>query len=308
MLPADAWEGPFFKLLAKNDSGDAQGHQSGVVIPKDLDKYFPDLSGHPGISPSVQIVADLYLNGKFIDRVETRYQYQTWAGTRSPERRITSNLQALLSKTEAGDLFLIERNILDEYLFRLSIVSKHNHLYGQFLGEISQSRWGVLPSKIAVKTADVEVAYSEMEEISKLPDFDPFKENTQFSTYKRIVRDRAFRRLVANEYKKCAFCELSLVTPSGRLELEAAHIISVSANGSDDLRNGLGLCRTHHWAFDNGLLSISDDHTIIASAKNAAQNAPLISLQGRKLSMPSNKLYAPALSAINWHREKIFIN
>jgi putative restriction endonuclease len=34
---------PMFKRLAPNDTGAAPGHQGGIVIPKDLGPYFPDL-------------------------------------------------------------------------------------------------------------------------------------------------------------------------------------------------------------------------------------------------------------------------
>ena len=36
---------PVFKQLSYNDSGESPGHQGGIVIPKDLDPYFPQLSG-----------------------------------------------------------------------------------------------------------------------------------------------------------------------------------------------------------------------------------------------------------------------
>jgi len=35
--------------------------------------------------------------------------------------------------------------------------------------------------------------------------------------------------------------------------------------GSDDIRNGIALCQFHHWAFDPGWLSFTDDHEIIVT-------------------------------------------
>jgi len=45
-------------------------------------------------------------------------------------------------------------------------------------------------------------------------------------------------------------------------EAEAAHIVPYSALGKDDIWNGITLCRTHHWAFDAGWLSLLDDFSI----------------------------------------------
>ena len=44
ILADPAWDAPFFKLLANNDTGAASGHQGGVVIPKELRPYFPSLN------------------------------------------------------------------------------------------------------------------------------------------------------------------------------------------------------------------------------------------------------------------------
>ena len=34
-------DGKFFKVLAHNDTGQATGHQGGIVIPKDISVFFP---------------------------------------------------------------------------------------------------------------------------------------------------------------------------------------------------------------------------------------------------------------------------
>ena len=36
-------------------------------------------------------------------------------------------------------------------------------------------------------------------------------------------------------------------------------------NGTDDPRNGLTLCRAHHWAFDAGLFTLTSDYTVVVS-------------------------------------------
>jgi hypothetical protein len=61
-----------------------------------------------------------------------------------------------------------------------------------------------------------------------------------------------FRFAVFKRYgNACAFC--SIIEPK---LLEAAHLCPVEENGTDDPRNGLVMCLTHHKAFDAGLLLI----------------------------------------------------
>jgi hypothetical protein len=64
-----------------------------------------------------------------------------------------------------------------------------------------------------------------------------------------------FRFAVFKRYgSACTFCQI--IEPK---LLEAAHLCPVEANGSDDPRNGLVMCLTHHKAFDAGLLIIDPD-------------------------------------------------
>src|SRR5690606_17292203 len=46
--------------------------------------------------------------------------------------------------------------------------------------------------------------------------------------------------------------------------VDAAHIVPVSdPRSSDDVTNGLALCRLHHGAYDNALLGVKSDYTVI---------------------------------------------
>lgn len=110
------FDSPLYKLLAHNDTGQAVGHQGGIVIPKALDAYFPQLSRRVTYAAPTQeeiITADLFVGSRFLETVETRYQYQTWGGERSPERRLTRNLTAMRNLAEADDLLITERSIAD---------------------------------------------------------------------------------------------------------------------------------------------------------------------------------------------------
>jgi putative restriction endonuclease len=303
------WEGPYYKLLSKNDSGEASGHQSGVVIPKSFDPYMPDLSQYSGIAPSVSISATLVFNGNVVGRVQTRYQYQTWGGDRPPERRITGNLSPLLANSRENDLFLIERNVENDTVFRLSLITSSENTYAQLISTFSGKRWGLLQSASPfVARAEIEMQAKEIEAAATGP-FVPFEADAKKSIVTRIARSRAFQKEIARLYPVCAMCGSALRSPKGASELEAAHIISRSSSGTDDPRNGIGLCRAHHWAFDVGLLGITDAGTVMVTHLNILpSNTSLVALHERHLIPPSKTQFRPHIEATRWHLKNVFLN
>ncbi|ERG99058.1 MAG: hypothetical protein J07HQX50_00200 [Haloquadratum sp. J07HQX50] len=87
-----------------------------------------------------------------------------------------------------------------------------------------------------------------------------------YTESRRRARDSAFSELVRQAYDEtCAICGSRRETPSGNpeAEAEAAHIYPKREDGVDDIRNGVALCKLHHWAFDNGWLAISDEHEVL---------------------------------------------
>lgn len=83
----------------------------------------------------------------------------------------------------------------------------------------------------------------------------------KYATREVIYRmhQRSFREKVLRAYQEhCAICKLK-----HRELLDAAHIIPDSQEGSATVDNGLSLCKIHHAAFDNNLLSITPDYNVI---------------------------------------------
>jgi hypothetical protein len=139
--------------------------------------------------------------------------------------------------------------------------------------------------------------------------FQPFVKD-ESTTYTTVVpkRDKAFRDIVVREYDhSCAVCEMKFQWES-LVEATAAHIIPKHKNGSDDPRNGLALCRTHHWAFDVGIFGLSDKYEVILSpaiAKSKNRNFSLLEMDGQVISLPANEILQPHPDAIEWHRQHI---
>lgn len=121
------------------------------------------------------------------------------------------------------------------------------------------------------------------------------------------VRDQGFRRAVVGAYNhRCAFCGISIRTPDHYTAVDAAHIIDWSVSHNDDPRNGLALCKLCHWTFDAGLMSVSEEYTVILSRELSANyNAPghLSTLERRGIVGPRHRYLWPDRDALAWHRE-----
>lgn len=123
-------------------------------------------------------------------------------------------------------------------------------------------------------------------------------------------RSRLFRNVIMRLYDyTCAACRFRLVTLDGMTAVDAAHIIPFSVSHDDNVGNGLALCKLHHWAFDNGLISIDDNFCLIASSlfKETGNEAFLLrNLETKEIHLPRENSFRPLLPMINWHRKNVF--
>ena len=92
----------------------------------------------------------------------------------------------------------------------------------------------------------------------------------------RAHREARFRPEVLRAYgHQCACCSVSLNL------VDAAHIIPVRQAGStDEVVNGLALCRLHHAAFDNGLIGVRSDYRIVENPRVIERLTDLNFLRG----------------------------
>ena len=312
LLANPEWDAPFFKVMANNDTGAASGHQGGAVIPKDLRQYFPSLVGITSTATpttDLRIIADLYAENKFLATVNARYQLQTWGGERGAESRLTQNLGPLRDLANGGDILLIQRNLVSLDHYRLILVRKSSKEYQDFKFRIGASRWGTLESTPPMTQADI-VSAAEIETVSEAGAFDMFDLNAKTieSRGVRVARSVVFRETVKKLYScACSICAISLAVPDGPSDFEAAHIVPRSVLGADDARNGLGLCRRHHWAFDKGLFGIDTKRCVhvprLVRALNA--NRELVVFEGRSISEAGQSHLMADDRAFGWHMENI---
>lgn len=121
-----------------------------------------------------------------------------------------------------------------------------------------------------------------------------------------IRRDSVFREMIKKLYsERCAICGSDLHSPDGKPEVQSAHIFPKERKGSDDLRNGICLCRLHHWAFDSGWISISNELLIMVKddIPDTEFYKQIKKYQGNPLSKPSELKFSPHIIFLSEHRK-----
>lgn len=134
------------------------------------------------------------------------------------------------------------------------------------------------------------------------------EETTREQTIKARRGQRFFQKTILNIYNSaCAVCNL----PIPEL-LIASHIIPWRQSVEHRLnpRNGLCLCSIHDRAFDNGLISIDGNYSILISNKIASY-LPSESLDNFLLKFTTQQItlpekFIPSQEFLEFHRDTIF--
>lgn len=195
--------------------------------------------------------------------------------------------------------------------------------YAQFTPDL----WLLLQDRVALQTLrehllQVYFGMQEAQIVSQVPD-DPItyeleklkaEAHSKFRTLKirenqsdgYFVRHSLFPRCVKSLYNdSCAVCRLSVTTPTKTSIVDAVHIMPFGIFHNDDPRNGMTLCKNHHWAFDTGGITVDSEYRVMVSKRLTAP--PLFVLPNTTLRLPSDAIYAPAQEALSWHRANKFL-
>ncbi|MDQ2056327.1 HNH endonuclease [Halobellus sp. H-GB7] len=132
------------------------------------------------------------------------------------------------------------------------------------------------------------------------------EDTTEYTTQEPKVRSSVFARKVKQNYDyTCAACGARRFSPEGQPEVEAAHIYPKSEDGADDPRNGIALCKLHHWAFDCGWFSVDDDLQIVVK-EGVDQTIPdeIADLSQDGLRVPSANKIQPHPLFLEEHRKR----
>jgi putative restriction endonuclease len=126
-------------------------------------------------------------------------------------------------------------------------------------------------------------------------------------------RDVKFRLQIVPLYGyTCALCKLKVLLPNETTIVEAAHIHAYSRSRNDDVSNGIALCRNHHWAFDQGLWTLSPDYRVIVAVgqfdEMGPEHAGLIHFDGKTIDFSwLQPAFRPSIKVLEWHYHRCFL-
>jgi hypothetical protein len=185
------------------------------------------------------------------------------------------------------------------------------------LCNIPVSRKEILPTR----SFEVQKIVRKLIEAPKVENYNPVDRQKPVTktTREAVLRRRGFRQAVVEAYEcKCAICGLKIQSPDApSWEVEAAHIVPNRSFGRDDVCNGLALCHLHHWAFDVGWFTLSDNYAVQVSSK--VRDLPsdfgkiydyeffrMVAGKNASIHLPNIDAICPHQNAIRWHRQNIF--
>ncbi len=126
------------------------------------------------------------------------------------------------------------------------------------------------------------------------------------------IRSSIFKREIPKIYNNtCCISGMRVDAVDNISMIDACHIIPFSESYNDTITNGIALCPNLHRAFDRGLISISDNYTVILNNNFNEPNRSSYNLkqfEGLKIILPENPSFYPSKYSIEHHRKRIGIN
>jgi putative restriction endonuclease len=200
---------------------------------------------------------------------------------------------------------------------RLQKVCSHSALPADFYNLLQdpdnrkQFRQTLVERYFASKAAEVEQIICEEQDISAYARVLEEMPNTTEATPDvpaDPIRSQAFRRVVLLAYDyRCAACGLRIILDDLVLA-EAAHLIPYATSHDDDPRNGMALCKNHHWAMDRNLIAPTTDlawRISVCLDDRIEGQKDLIDLNGRSVILPKQPHYRPKAKSLQWREQKL---
>ena len=126
-----------------------------------------------------------------------------------------------------------------------------------------------------------------------------------------FIRKGAFKKIVPRIYNQsCSISGMRIISSLEIQMVDACHIVPFSESHDDTITNGISLCPNLHRAFDRGLISIDNDFKLMISDKfsESCIDYSIAQYSCKKLMLPLDKKYYPAINNLEWHRLHIFKN
>ena len=212
--------------------------------------------------------------------------------------RSVSRLREVIAHASLDeDLFVLLTNPHDREVIRQTLIRT-------YLQDVEQDIENLLAEEEQIKAYRQELLQSVEHAFSLQKSIEP-------SQAEIPIRKAGFRQAIMRIYDyTCAVCQLYVLTLDGESITEAAHIVPLSQSYDNDVRNGISLCKSHHWAFEKGLISLSRTYEVIVSElmlERGPAEWKLTALRGKGILLPDREALYPAQEALAWHREEVLL-
>ena len=240
-------------------------------------------------------------DGPYDDRIEGDSFYYDGEGT-NKDQVLTAANKALVNANTAGRVIYgfrqDESGGLWRYLGIIEVVDFAYVLKGSYMTyEFHFMAQPIGPDELQQAEVTIEQTLLEAPQLT---------EPAAMTTVSIRARKAAFRIHIKRLYENtCVVCRKKRLSDAGYPEVEAAHIYPKEKLGADDYRNGVALCKLHHWAFDSGLLTFSDDLTVIVKPEIISDDnyTEIAAYADEPILLPTDQRLSPDKLYIRAHRE-----
>jgi putative restriction endonuclease len=126
-----------------------------------------------------------------------------------------------------------------------------------------------------------------------------------------FIRKGAFKKIVPRIYNQsCCISRMRIISSFEIQMVDACHIVPFSESHDDTITNGISLCPNLHRAFDRGLIAIDNEFKLMISEKfsEGGVDYSIAQYANKKLMLPLDEKYYPAINNLEWHRRNVFKN
>jgi putative restriction endonuclease len=127
---------------------------------------------------------------------------------------------------------------------------------------------------------------------------------------KKSERSRKFVEEVLDAYeRKCAICSQSIRIGETLIGIDACHIKPIQHFGLDSIRNGIALCKIHHWGLDRGAISISKEMNLKVSKKLNGNKLDdfFTNFEEKQIFIPRYSEFQLDVNNVLYHEKYIFV-
>lgn len=244
------------------------------------------------------------VDGPYFDNISGNFFYYEGEGLEGDQHLTAANKALTNANAEDRTIYVFRQEEAGGKWKYIGISKVINYDYVQkngrkvYVFKLQQSN---IESISAINEEEIKI-----EQTSLLPE--PSLEEERritISTLSRTIRDEAFRRKIKKIYgDTCVVCRKKRYTNANYPEVQSAHIYPVERNGPDDLRNGIALCRLHHWAFDGGLFTINDNFVIKVKQNLLEDNNydEISRFDNKMILLPTEDQFKPIPLFLKQHR------